>query len=289
MLNQRGVGLIELLLAMSLGLLVLGSACSLLLSALISSRVLLDRMRFDQDLRGLDIALQRDIARAGYWQAMDAVAFSAGRFALQVSATQGSVYVDARLDNVAAPAFAAPLTSAVLGGRRIVAHLSDRNGNAQLYTLRIDQRVHESRLLATIVGTALPATALPPGSWTIDNPFIHLAQSERCIVFGYDEDQDGRQIAQERFGYRLDPDEHALEGTNNANTCDTGTWQNLSDERVVSVAALQLQMGSFVIDAGNGLSLRHAGVRLSIEAQLRSQSAQRRSVVITHVRNAQSG
>ncbi|WP_411886902.1 hypothetical protein [Hydrocarboniphaga effusa] len=286
MLRQGGWTLIELMLSLSLGLIVTGSALALLMTTLATSRDALDLVRLNQDVRHLVNSMQRDFLRAGYWQAMDAVAHVSARCDLQIlDAGAGSLTVRAIVSGDGSPcsAFGAPLSADLLPGRGLVISQLDPQGQPVVKKLRIETVVDASRLM--VAGSlALPLVAA--GSWTIDNPFSTIAQTGDCLVFGYDEDGDGRRSDQEWFGYRLDAGAHAVRGVNNARNCQSGDWENISDERTVAVSALRLQLPFSVLQTGAGTDLRRNVATLQMEASLkRDARADRQPQARARIRN----
>src|SRR5439155_8526215 len=65
--RQRGLSLIELMIALVLGLFIVGSASTLLVSYLGEHRAALIESRLMQDLRASADLVTRDLRRAGYW------------------------------------------------------------------------------------------------------------------------------------------------------------------------------------------------------------------------------
>ena len=65
--HQRGLSLIELMIALVLGLFIVGSASTLLVSYLSEHRAALIDSRLMQDLRASTDLVTRDLRRAGYW------------------------------------------------------------------------------------------------------------------------------------------------------------------------------------------------------------------------------
>jgi prepilin peptidase dependent protein B len=65
--KETGFSLIELMIAMSLGLIVVGGAISVFLATSNSNRDVLNAMRLNQELRGVMSFVVRDLRRAGSW------------------------------------------------------------------------------------------------------------------------------------------------------------------------------------------------------------------------------
>lgn len=65
--RQRGLSLVELLVALALGLFLVWQGLALLTTHLLENRDLTRQARLTQDLRSAALALARDLRRAGYW------------------------------------------------------------------------------------------------------------------------------------------------------------------------------------------------------------------------------
>ena len=88
---QRGVSLIELLIAMSAGLVVVGTGLAFLVGTVSAAGASLTRVRLHQDLHTVMEAVSRDLARAGEWSLADEVAQASAMSTLLLSGTQGSI------------------------------------------------------------------------------------------------------------------------------------------------------------------------------------------------------
>lgn len=67
MRRQRGLSIVELLIASALGLFLVGGAITLFIGNLTNSRQMLLDARINQDLRAAADLIARDLRRAGYW------------------------------------------------------------------------------------------------------------------------------------------------------------------------------------------------------------------------------
>ncbi|MEY8878424.1 MAG: PilW family protein [Leptothrix sp. (in: b-proteobacteria)] len=65
--TSRGLGLVEILVAIALGLFVTASVATLVVSQLNEQRLLLQEARLGQDLRATVDLIARDLKRAGHW------------------------------------------------------------------------------------------------------------------------------------------------------------------------------------------------------------------------------
>ncbi len=265
--SHSGFSLVELMIALALGTTVLAGGVGLLVSTLGFSRDLLLRTRSQQDLRLLlDLSL-RDLARAGGWR-LAGVAAAVSQTNDLLLGAQSGVFIATAVrpgTRTAAGVFTAPLDSRVLAGRRLLIWVENTAGNAERYELSIVTRPNSSDLSVDAGSAVLPVDRVAAGSWALRSPFggVQL-ETASCLVFGYDEDGDGQRGAQERYGYRFDATGLALEGVNNADRCSLGSWQNISDERVLRLSRMQ-------IDARvNNGPLQTTQIGLALTAQARA-------------------
>ena len=266
--------MIELMIALLLGSIAMSAALGLLGSTVSLHRDTLLRTRMNQDLRQLVDVMQRDVTRAGAWNAAAAVSRAANTHDLIASAASGTITLQAVLPGTMMPdgAFAAPLSSAVLADRRLVLIARDSSGASRRYELAIASVVSASSITASIAsGGTLTTTRIVAGSWTVLNPFDSLSASGGdCLVFSYDENGNGVRDEQERYGYRYNAGDRAIRSVNNADSCGDGNWENVSDERSLRVNALSITYQAQPTAAGNALQGQRRGASLAVDAQLRN-------------------
>lgn len=77
--KKAGFNLIELMIAMSLGLIVIGGGISVFVATSASNRDVLNTIRLNQELRGVMSFVTRDLRRAGSWNYTAAVAADASK------------------------------------------------------------------------------------------------------------------------------------------------------------------------------------------------------------------
>lgn len=93
---------------------------------------------------------------------------------------------------------------------------------------------------------------------TSTNPFA-VNISGNCITYAYDIDNDGSldsgpsPIPDERFGFRYDSAEKAVERRQSGKTCDEPLWENFTDEDTVEITSFTLipNLASGVSVGGN--------------------------------------
>jgi prepilin-type N-terminal cleavage/methylation domain-containing protein len=279
--RERGFTLIELMIALLLGSIAMSAAIGLLDTTVGLHRDTMLRTRMNQDLRQLVDVMQRDITRAGGWNAASAVSRSANAHDLLASAASGSIALQAVLPGTttADAAFAAPLSSAVLVGRRLVIIARDASGATRRYELIVDAYVSASMISATLASGSLPMSRIVAGSWTVLNPFDGLSTSgSDCLVFSYDENGNGVRDDQERYGYRYNAGDRAVRAVNNADSCGDGNWENISDERALRVTALSIAYQASPTAAGSALQGQRRSASVSVDAQLRNVAVADRSL-----------
>jgi prepilin-type N-terminal cleavage/methylation domain-containing protein len=273
-----GFTLVELMIALVLGSAATAAAIGLLSSTLAMYKDTLHRTRMNQDLRQLTDVMQHDLTRAGAWGVAGAVAVNAGTHDLAASAVSGSVTLQSLLPGTATvdAAFGAPLSAAVLEGRRLVISARAASGATRRYELSIDRYLGAAALTATLAaGDTLPSMRISAGSWTVLSPFSELAASGGdCLVFSYDENGDGvRDASSERYGYRYNAADRAVRAVNNADSCGSGNWENVSDERVLRVNALSLgYIAMPTVSATAGLQGQRRYGSFVVNAQLRESA-----------------
>jgi len=67
--KQAGLGLIELMISITIGLIVIAGVIQIFVSTLVGSREILDQARLESELNGIMHWMSNDIRRAGYWGA----------------------------------------------------------------------------------------------------------------------------------------------------------------------------------------------------------------------------
>jgi len=101
------------------------------------------------------------------------------------------------------------------------------------------------------------------------NPFaaIHpTSGASSCLLYSYDENQDGSKQNSERFGFRLSGGvvQVRTAGTSDTN-CNDGTWQPLSDPNLMTVTALTFTPSTATVTAG-GVTVQRRRVTIELTA-----------------------
>lgn len=276
MTSQHGFSVTEAIIGLALGLLVITAGIALLTTTLTMHGSAVQRTRMNQDIRQIADGLQRDAARAGSWGLAADVASVSMRHQLQLSADSGSIVaVAAAIDGVTdTAAFAEPLSASVLEGRSLTALLRDVGGSTRPYTMQIDRRLDPQSLQISLPASSppLPSRLIAAGSWTVLDPFDGMQVDGSCLLLSYDEDGNGqRNDSNERFGYRHHSADRVIRAVNNTASCSAGSWENISDERVLDVRSLALSLRSGMI-GGATLSLQRPALSWRLQVRSRRDS-----------------
>ena len=276
MTSQHGFSVTEAIIGLALGLLVITAGIALLTTTLTMHGSAVQRTRMNQDIRQIADGLQRDAARAGSWGLAADVASVSMRHQLQLSADSGSIVaVAAAIDGVTdTAAFAEPLSASVLEGRSLTALLRDVGGSTRPYTMQIDRRLDPQSLQISLPASSppLPSRLIAAGSWTVLDPFDGMQVDGSCLLLSYDEDGNGqRNDSNERFGYRHHSADRVIRAVNNSARCSAGSWENISDERVLDVRSLALSLRSGMI-GGATLSLQRPSLSWRLQVRSRRDS-----------------
>lgn len=242
--RQTGLTLVELLVAMSAGLVVVGAGLSFLAATAGAASANLLRLRLHQDLQTVVEAIARDLTRAGEWGLADEVAQASAAADLHLSGTEGSISANV-LSGASGPADAFGFSGAGTALRGAVLVVLQRDGaTVRRHDLVITGVPAPNRLtLALPAAERLVRTQVPAGSWTILNPFagVHVNDAGSCVLLRYDLDGDGVQDDEEHFGFRLNPARTAIQASTTARTCDAGNWDAFTDPMFLRVDRFDVQ------------------------------------------------
>ena len=235
--RQSGFGLVELMIGLLVGLIVVAAALSLLSTTMASSNDTIRMTRLDQELRQVMTMLTRDLRRATIWDtAVDVTRVSLAH-PLTLSGNTGDVTVTSSSGNLND-----------IGGKAIGGTLVYKNGTT-VYRGSITAYNSGTKIYSVTISTAWPTTVVdvdgvPASSWSILRPESTLTAPisgtpGTCILFAYDTDASGTYDSSERFGYRYDATDKAVEIRTSAASTDTcttgGTWENLTDENTIEI------------------------------------------------------
>lgn len=256
--RHYGVSLVEMLVALTLGLIVLSIVVTVFWNSLgINNRELLTA-RLVQELRAVTDLMVRDLRRAGFWElSVFAVRPNAGLVLsgsdLAINSS-GTDFVGWGLGASAVP----PLGLSVVG----------ENGRADI--------------TATGVGGSIPVSIvapfasgrIPAGAWTLfsysDEWFTVIDVTTDCILYRIDSNGDLVVDPQEQHGFRLSGD--AVERyASGPHRCDDGTWVSLTDPAVIAVDTLGFSTSGdrLVANGGEtGLVVREIGIEIAAHLRI---------------------
>jgi type II secretory pathway component PulJ len=263
--RAAGFSLVELMIAMTAAIVVIGAGVSVISSTLGGSTSSTRMTRMNQDLRTTLNFVSADLTRIGSWGLAGFIADAATTSDLSFGATTGTDVTVTLLkagtsttnsNALAFPSYissvsASSATTGPLTGLTLYVLFPGAGGaSASLQYLTIKSST-ASTLTVDITGT-LPSATAAAGSWTVNNPFTGVTLGNAngsggygCILFTYDSPNpdaypNGILDSNEHFGYRFDSTNGQLLTTNSATSCSSGSWQPATDPNLV-------RLNSFVI------------------------------------------
>lgn len=250
---QSGFGLVELMIGLAVGMIVVAAAMGLMTTTLSNSNDSIKMARLDQELRQVMTMVSRDLRRATSWDASVDVARVSLVSPLTLSATSGNVSVTSPSGNLD-----------TIGARAIGGTLVYKNGT-MVYQGSITG--FSGGGFSVTISNAWPASAIEAdgvaaSSWSILRPESTLTISGTCILFAADNDfSGGAYDAGERFGYRWDSTDKAVEARTSGASADGctsgGSWENLTDEGMVEVV-------EFIVDDKSPATLTASGFDIDV-------------------------
>lgn len=254
---QLGLGLVEMMVAMAIGMVILSGVFYLSTGATKASRDNIRMSFLNQELSNVINLMTKDFRRASYWGgAVDAARVStvstlifstntAGLTTIAITNTTADVY-DSVVDSFGAQAIGEELV--------YLERSSTSPYNVMKYTATITAYTPSTNTFTATLNNAFPATVLaagggaPKGSWTIYAPVNEITVSlsgDDCALFGYDINGDGEiansSLGEERLGFRYDSTEQAVEIRKNAGNCSATGWENITDESSVAITNFAIE------------------------------------------------
>lgn len=251
---QAGFSLIELLIAITLGMIIITGVVYVASSGMRTNTETLRTTRLEQELRGVLLMLNRDLKRAGYYANSGNVLLCSANSHYTLSATSGT-------------AISATLSAANGACNSMGIQVGDRLmsitgvGSPTIVTACATVSAVSGTTLtmasalcpgATNPPTNFPSKTLDAGAWTIlkNGATILLTNApgdadaaNDCITYGYDLDSDGQISASEIYGFRYNPTAESIEtlnGSGSLTSCSTGTWVNQTDESGIRITNLDI-------------------------------------------------
>lgn len=272
--KQQGLSLVEMMVALAIGMVVISGALYLSTTAMAVSRDNIRMSFLNQELSNAMNLMTKDLRRASYWGgAVDATRVSTVS-GITFSATSGNGVTltitndpvdvsDAIVDSLGAQAKAV--------GAQLVYLEKDTASPFEVikYTATItDYDASTNTFTANLSGT-FPATVLATGggalkgSWGIVPPINAVSTTltgNNCATFSYDVNGNGQvddgADTDERFGFRYDSTEKAIEIRKGGTVCGGVGWENITDEDRVEITSfaitdqspISIPAGKFTID-----------------------------------------
>lgn len=289
--HQSGLTLIELMVAITLGIFVLSGLVYIVSSSIRTNTETLRATQLNQELRGTLHLIIRDLRRAGgLYDASDAITFSTTH-GLTLSATSGNgitITADpsAEFDDWVNTGVVIKTASADIVTGDITYScitITGRNSNTELAG-------NNTACLGDASANAFPSTTIGSTNWIFENAFSTSAiltdaanatdTDYTCIIFGYDKNKDNVADSNENYGYRYDNAALAVETWQSGTiACDDGTWANVTDENTVEIT-------NFLITLMTPIGASILEYQVSISGRLKAHPEYSRTVEdVVRVRN----
>jgi type II secretory pathway component PulJ len=289
--HQSGLTLIELMVAITLGIFVLSGLVYIISSSIKTNTETLRSTQLNQELRGTLHLIIRDLRRAGgFNDASDAITFSTSH-GLTLSAVSGT-----GITITTNPA--AQFDDWVVAGVVIrTASLDIITGDVTNSCITVTNRNSNTQLTGSNTAcpgdasaTAFPSTTAGASSWIFENAFTtkdivtdaaDAADTDyTCMIFGYDKDKDNVADSNENYGYRYDNAEQAVETWQSGTVaCNDGVWANVTDEATVDIT-------NFLITRLTPIGASVLEYKISISGRLQAHPEYSRTVEdVVRVRN----
>lgn len=252
-IKQSGLGLIELMIAIVIGLIVTAGVLQIFVSTLVGSRDLLEQARLETELTSIMHFMTNDIRRAGYW------------------GDEGKVSEWGSADRN-------PFITAITGVEGIATgnKALETADSCVLYTYNLDNDgVDDSDSNDARIGycSSCATPTVAPFSDT------NIYDYDEMEMFGYrlDTDPDGNKFISMRTG---------AVATDAVFSCDAGTWGPLSDSEVISITGLSFDLDANAIatvtaDDGSVLTIESVEVEIEMTGVLVSDSALQKTITTT--------
>ncbi len=292
--RQSGFTLVEMMVAITAGLIVVAAGVAMLSSTFGSNSSALRMTRMNQDLRTILHAISYDITRAGGWSLAPLVTELTAAADLSLSAATGTVTATALrrgTTNTTYAGFNSPLNATTLNGRTLIMLMPNAAGVTTRYDLTVSAVASSSTLTLVIpAGVTLTGTKIRAGTWTLASPFsgITLSAGNDCILFSYDLNNNGvRDTSSEQFGYRFDATNNAIDATTSDTSCTTGSgWENITDEDVLTINQFTITQITTPLVAVGQLNTQVREYSVALGGRLKSDAtAQRNLRNVASVRN----
>jgi prepilin peptidase dependent protein B len=175
----------------------------------------------------------------------------------------------------------AMLIGIIISGAVITIFIS--NIKAATDTMKMTRLNQELRGVMTLISDEIKRAGYSADATisAFNNDFSYVSASN-CLRYSYDEDGNGAQDNDERFGFQLNAS--AMRWSNNVTTtnCSNGDWENITDTAIATITAFTV--ASAAIPAGT-VNINQVEVRLTGQVDLTPNDATRTITEIVRVRN----
>jgi type II secretory pathway component PulJ len=290
--GQRGLSLVEMMVALAVGMVVVSGALVLAASSMTASRDNIRMSFLNQELRNVMNLMTNDLRRASYWGgAVDAtrvssvstLVFSSNAIGAATLALgfDGDDVSDALVDSLGAKAVGTRLVYLEGDDDPYYADITAYDGSTNTFTATLNMDFPDT-VLASKGGVV-------KGSWGLMAPESEVTASltgDHCAIFSYDVNANGLIDNTERMGFRYDATDKAVEIRQGGTDCSGSGWANVTDEKAVEITAFTItDQSPGVISAGNfDVSIREYSIEMT--GRLKSDTSVVRSLRETiRVRN----
>lgn len=248
--KQQGLSLVEMMVALTIGMIVVSGALYLSTSAMTVSRDNIRMSFLNQELRQAMNLMTSDLRRASYWGgAVDATRVSSVSTLTFSSNAAGAATLTLAYDPIDVSDGVVDSLGAQAKKAQLVYLEKDTAApyDVKKYTATITDYDPATNAFTATLSDAFPATVLAAGggadkgSWGIVAPVnaVTATLAEDCAIFSYDVNGNGQiddsADTDERFGFRYDATNEAVEVRKGATACNSTGWENITDEKSVAI------------------------------------------------------
>ena len=275
--SQRGLSLVEMMVALAVGMVVVSGALVLAASSMTASRDNIRMSFLNQELRNVMNLMTNDLRRASYWGgAVDATRVSSVSTLVFSSNAIGAAKLTLGFDGDDVSDALVDSLGAKAVGTTLVYLEGSNNYTAKITAYDAGSNAFTATLNATFPVTVLASKGgVVKGSWGLMAPESEVTVSltgDHCAIFSYDKDVNDQSVNAnglidntERMGFRYDATNKAVGIRQGGTDCDGSGWENVTDENAVEITAFTITDHSpGVISAGNfDVSIREYSIEMT--------------------------
>lgn len=258
MKRQLGLSLVEMMVSLAIGMVIMSGALYLSTTSMRVSRDNIRMSFLNQELSNAMNLITKDLRRASYWAgAVDATRVSSVATVI-FDATSGTgktltlVFDPVDVSDTVVDSLGAQAKD--IGAQLVYLEKDTTSPYAvQKYTATITGYDASTNAFTANLSGTFPATVLTAGggaskgSWSLVSPspvntVTVTLSGNHCATFSYDANGNGQiddgtvaGLPDERFGFRYDSVEQAIELRESGGACNATGWENITDENVVQI------------------------------------------------------